>query len=116
MGGGSIELLKLILLRKQFGNCSGFELNAGLHRFVWGWGMDQRKLYNLPGLAEMSNGLWRYLKPERDSLGCPRAHSLSDGAEDDGEKGMFCRGRFGLAASTAACWSRNCLHVGTALR
>ena len=57
--------------------------------------MDQRKLYNLPGLAEMSYGLRRHLAPERDGLGCPHAHSLADGAEDDGEKGMCCRGGFG---------------------
>lgn len=36
MGGGGIELLKLIPLRKQFGNCSGFELNPGLHRYDCG--------------------------------------------------------------------------------
>lgn len=52
-------------------------------------------------------GLRRYLKPECDGLGCPHAHSLADGAEDDGGKGMCCRGKFGLVASTAACWSRN---------
>ena len=69
--------------------------------------MDQRKLFNLPGLAEMSYGLQRYLKPEGDGLGCPHAHSLVYGAEDDGGKGMCCRGRSGPVASTELCWSRN---------
>lgn len=36
MGGGGIELFKLIPIRRQLGNCSGFELNAGLYRYVWG--------------------------------------------------------------------------------
>lgn len=69
--------------------------------------MDRRKLYNLPGLAEMSYGLQRYLTPECGGLECPHAHSLADGTEDDGEKRMSCRGRLGLVTSTAACWSRN---------
>lgn len=79
--------------------------------------MDRRKLYNLPGLAEMSYGLQRYLTPECGGLECPHAHSLADGTEDDGEKRMCCRGRLGLVTSTAACWSRNrdTLHMGTAL-
>jgi len=34
MGGCGIELLKIIPLGRQFGNCSGFELNAGLYRYV----------------------------------------------------------------------------------